>query len=89
MSSSSSSVILNYISGVSALVGFGKTLATAKKKDPSFFSKGMTGSIEMADTGANLAMRALGWGTVFAVLGTGTIAFGIWKLSGAKDVRNN
>lgn len=40
----------------------------------------------MADTGANLALRALGWGTLFAVLGTGSIAFAIWKFSGAKDV---
>lgn len=48
----------------------------------------MTGSIEMADTGANLALRALGWGTVIAVLGTGSFMFAIWKLSGAKDVRN-
>lgn len=72
--------------GISAAVGFGKTLASAKKADPNFFSKGMTGSIEMADTGANLAMRALGWGTVFAFLGTGSLAFAIWKLSGAKDV---
>lgn len=48
----------------------------------------MTGTIEMADTGANLAMRALGWGTLLAVLGTGSLAFAIWKLSGAKDVSN-
>ena len=48
----------------------------------------MTGSLEMADTGANLAMRALGYGTVFAVIGTGTLAFTVWKLSGAKDVRH-
>jgi len=74
------------VAGISAAVGFGRTLATAKKTDPSFFSKGMTGSIEMADTGANLAMRALGWGTVIAVLGTGSLCFAIWKLSGAKDM---
>lgn len=46
----------------------------------------MAGSIEMADTGANLALRALGIGTVFAILGTGSMAFAIWKLSGANDV---
>lgn len=74
-------------SGISAAAGFGRTLASAKKTDPNFFSKGMTGSIEMADTGANLALRALGWGTLFAILGTGSLTFAIWKLSGAKDVR--
>ena len=71
---------------MSAAVGFGRTLSTAKRSDPNFFQKGMTGSIEMADTGANLAMRALGYGTLLAILGTGTLCFAVWKLSGAKNV---
>lgn len=33
-----------------------------------------------------LAIRALGYGTLFAFLGTGTLFYGIWKLSGAKTV---
>jgi hypothetical protein len=78
-----------FLQGVSAAVGFGRTLATAKKTDPNFFNKGMTGSIEMAETGSNLAMRALGYGTVLAIVGTGSLAFAVWKLSGAKDVRFN
>lgn len=81
---------LHSTSGISAAVGFGRTLATAKKADPNYFNKGMVGSIEMAsETGANLAMRALGWGTLFAFLGTGSFAFAIWKLSGARDVSVN
>lgn len=79
-------IVSDLFLGISAAVGFGRTLATAKKTDPNYFSKGMTGSIEMADTGAHLAMRALGWGTVLAFLGTGSIAFAIWKLSGAKNL---
>lgn len=71
---------------MSAIVGFSKTLALARKKDPSFFNKGITGTVEMADTGAQLALRALGYGTVLAIVGTGTICFAIWKLSGAKDL---
>lgn len=47
---------------------------------------GLHGSVEMADAGALLALRALGWGTVYAVAGTSLICYGIWKLSGAKDV---
>jgi hypothetical protein len=31
-------------------------------------------------------MRALGYGTLLAVVGTGTLFFGIWKLSGAHNV---
>lgn len=81
---------LHSTSGISAAVGFGRTLATAKKADPNYFNKGMVGSIEMvSETGANLAMRALGWGTLFAFLGTGSLAFAIWKLSGARDVSVN
>lgn len=40
----------------------------------------------MADAGAMLALRALGWGTLYAVAGTSCICYGVWKLSGAKDV---
>lgn len=38
------------------------------------------------DEGSALALRALGYGTAYAVLGTGLFCFGVWKLSGAKDV---
>lgn len=47
---------------------------------------GLHSSVEMADAGAILALRALGWGTLYAVAGTSLICYGIWKLSGAKDV---
>lgn len=77
-----------FVSGISAIVGFSKTLSLAKKKDPNFFNKGMVGSIEMADTGAQLALRALGYGTILAIVGTGSICFAIWKLSGAKDLND-
>lgn len=76
----------NLFLGVSAVVGFARTIATAKKSDPSFFDKGVAGSKGMTESGASLAMRALGWGSLFAILGTGSIAFSIYKLSGAKDV---
>lgn len=39
----------------------------------------------MVDTGAHLALKALGIGTVLAIVGVGSISYGIWKLSGAKD----
>lgn len=48
---------------------------------------GLHGSPELADAGAILALRALGWGTVYAIAGTSCLCYGIWKLSGAKDVR--
>lgn len=50
---------------------------------------GVVPSAELADTGAILALRALGWGTVYAIGGTSLLCYGIWKLSGAKDVSFN
>ena len=101
------------VAGISAFVGFGATLSTAKKTDPKYFNKGnflgnqpyhidlpdsflliflcfqgLHGSPELADAGAILALRALGWGTVYAITGTTCLCYGIWKLSGAKNVSN-
>jgi hypothetical protein len=74
---------------MSALVGFGATVASAKKNDPAYFSRGMVGSREMAETGASLALRALGWGSLYAVTGCGVLFFTIWKLMDVKDVSSN
>lgn len=74
------------VTGMSAIIGFGTTVAAAKKQDPKYFNKGITGSIEMTETGASLALRALGWGTLYAFTGCGILFYTIWKMSGAKDV---
>lgn len=71
---------------LSAAVGFGATLAAAKKQDPVYFEKGMVHNAKLSESGANLAMRALGWGTVFAFTGCGILFYSIWKISGAKTV---
>jgi hypothetical protein len=57
----------------------------AKKQDTAHFTKGMTESADLA--GVRLAMRALGYGTLYAVVGTGSICYGIWKLSGASNLQ--
>uniref|UniRef100_A0A1Q3F4W8 Transmembrane protein 242 n=1 Tax=Culex tarsalis TaxID=7177 RepID=A0A1Q3F4W8_CULTA len=75
------------VAGISAIAGFSKTIMTAKKADPQFFEKGVQGSLAMQETGANLAMRALGWGTLYAFLGTGTICFAMWKMTGATNMK--
>ncbi|XP_066990966.1 transmembrane protein 242 [Anabrus simplex] len=80
-------VFLGSLTGISVLVGFGSALAYAKKKDPLFFNRGMVGSREMTETGASLAMRALGWGTLYAFGGCGLLFYGLWKLSGAQDFK--
>ncbi|CAH2075296.1 unnamed protein product, partial [Iphiclides podalirius] len=75
------------IAGISALAGFTATLTTAKKADPKYFNKGLHSSVELADAGAILALRALGWGTLYAIAGTSCLCYGIWKLSGAKNLK--
>lgn len=82
----SAGIFLTAVTGFSAVVGFGATLAAVKKQDPKYFNKGLTGTIEMTESGATLAMRALGWGTLYAFTGCGILFYSIWKLSGAKDV---
>uniref|UniRef100_A0A182QT34 Transmembrane protein 242 n=1 Tax=Anopheles farauti TaxID=69004 RepID=A0A182QT34_9DIPT len=75
------------VGATSAVAGFSKAIMSAKKSDPKYFDKGLHGSIALHEAGTSLALRALGWGTLYAILGTGTICFGIWKLSGAKDMK--
>lgn len=72
---------------MSAIVGFGATLAAVKKQDSKYFNKGMSGTLEMSEPAVSLAFRALGWGTFYAFTGCGLLFYGIWKLSGAQTVR--
>ncbi|XP_035912977.1 transmembrane protein 242 [Anopheles stephensi] len=74
------------VGATSAVAGFSKAIMSAKKSDPKYFDKGLHGSIALHEAGTSLALRALGWGTLYAILGTGTICFGIWKLSGANNM---
>ncbi|XP_075155263.1 transmembrane protein 242 [Haematobia irritans] len=77
---------LGLVGGISALFGFSKTLGKAKKSESKLIEKGGTKTILLLDEGSALAMRALGWGTLYAVLGTGAFCYGVWKLSGAKNM---
>lgn len=79
-------LFLSGVSGISALIGFGSTLASARKQDPTNFGKGFTYTKELPETGANLALRALGWGTLYAVTGCGLFFYAVWKISGARNV---
>ena len=66
--------------------GFGMTLGMAKKKDPNMFNKGMIGARELQEAGGSLALRALGWGSLYAIAGFSVLCLSVWKISGAKDV---
>ena len=58
--------------------------------------QGMVGNLSHAerqqrklhDSGAKLAARALGYGTLYAVGGCGLLFYSIWKLSGAMDLED-
>ncbi|ROT74183.1 transmembrane protein 242 [Penaeus vannamei] len=79
---------LTGVAGASMLGGFGMTLGMAKKKDPHMFNKGMMGARELHEAGGALAMRALGWGTFYAVTGFSIFCFCAWKLTGSKDLQD-
>ncbi|KAF7391574.1 hypothetical protein HZH68_011117 [Vespula germanica] len=78
-------IFLSTVTGLSAFIGFGTTLASVRKKDPKYFDKGLSGSRRLQETGTLLAFRALCWGTFYAVTGCGLLFYGIWKISGAKN----
>ncbi|XP_049768176.1 transmembrane protein 242 [Schistocerca cancellata] len=69
------------VGSISALIGFGSTLALVKRKDPANFDKGLE------ETGVSLAIRALGRGTLYAFAGCGCLFYAIWKLSGANNLQ--
>ncbi|CAG5040145.1 unnamed protein product [Parnassius apollo] len=81
-------VFLASVAGISAFAGFSTTVAAAKRTDPKYFNKGLHSSVELADAGAVLALRALGWGTIYALAGTSCLCYGVWKFSGAKDLKD-
>ncbi|XP_017769851.1 PREDICTED: transmembrane protein 242 [Nicrophorus vespilloides] len=80
-------IFLAGVAGMSVIFGFGATVASAKKSDPRYFDKGLTRSIELGESGANLAARALGWGTLYAFTGCGVLFYTIWKFSGASNMQ--
>lgn len=81
-------LFLAAVSGASAVFGFGATVIAAKKRDPKYFGKGILPSRELPETGAILATRALGWGTLYAFTGCGLLFYAIWTVSGAHSVCN-
>ena len=81
------------LTGMSMLVGFGTTIAAAKKSDPRYFDMGMTTdtlnkakpSPELYESGSTLAMRALRRATLYSVGGFTAFCLAVWKLSGASS----
>lgn len=71
---------------MAAFAGFSRTVMASRKQDQKLYEHATVETANLLESGTRLATRALAWGTFYAFLGTGTIFYGIWKLSGAKNV---
>lgn len=84
-------LFLTGVTIVSAVAGFSTTVAAVRKREHAVlasagFSEAKIAEMLTREEGARLALRALGWGTVWAVTGVSLISYLGWKLSGAQNV---